>query len=105
ELNRSAPVRDGKPAFKISVNDMIIKALALALRDVPEANVSWTEEAMVRHHHSDIGVAVAIPGGLITPIVRRAEEKTLSVIANEMKDMAGRARDRRLKPEEYQGGS
>ncbi len=105
ELNRSAPVRDGKPAFKISVNDMIIKALALALRDVPEANVSWTEEAMVRHHHSDIGVAVAIPGGLITPIVRRAEEKSLSVIANEMKDMAGRARERRLKPEEYQGGS
>ncbi|MEZ5811249.1 MAG: pyruvate dehydrogenase complex dihydrolipoamide acetyltransferase [Rhizobiaceae bacterium] len=105
ELNRSAPAKDDKPAYKLSVNDMIIKALALALRDVPDANVSWTDAAMVRHAHADVGVAVSIPGGLITPIVRRAEEKSLSAISNEMKDMAGRARDRKLKPEEYQGGS
>ncbi|MEX0344085.1 MAG: pyruvate dehydrogenase complex dihydrolipoamide acetyltransferase [Rhizobiaceae bacterium] len=105
ELNKSAPVKDDKPAYKLSVNDMIIKALALALRDVPDANVSWTDENMVRHAHADVGVAVSIPGGLITPIVRRAEEKSLSTISNEMKDMAGRARERKLKPEEYQGGS
>ncbi len=105
ELNKAAPVTDDKPAYKISVNDMIIKALALALRDVPDANVSWTEENMLRHAHADVGVAVSIPGGLITPIVRRAEEKGLSTISNEMKDMAGRARNRKLKPEEYQGGS
>lgn len=105
ELNKAAPVKDEKPAYKLSVNDMIIKALALALRDVPDANVSWTEAAMVKHSHADVGVAVSIPGGLITPIVRRAEEKGLSTISNEMKDMAGRARDRKLKPEEYQGGS
>ena len=105
ELNKSAPVKDDKPAYKLSVNDMIIKALALALRDVPDANVSWTDANMVRHAHADVGVAVSIPGGLITPIVRRAEEKSLSTISNEMKDMAGRARERKLKPEEYQGGS
>ena len=105
DLNKSAPVRDGRPAYKLSVNDMIIKALALSLRDAPDANVSWTDENMVRHAHADVGVAVSIPGGLITPIVRRAEEKNLSTISNEMKDMAGRARDRKLKPEEYQGGS
>ena len=105
DLNKSAPVRDGRPAYKLSVNDMIIKALALSLRDTPDANVSWTDENMVRHAHADVGVAVSIPGGLITPIVRRAEEKNLSTISNEMKDMAGRARDRKLKPEEYQGGS
>ena len=105
ELNKSAPVRDDKPVYKLSVNDMIIKALALSLRDVPDANVSWTDENMVRHAHADVGVAVSIPGGLITPIVRRAEEKGLSTISNEMKDMAGRARERKLKPEEYQGGS
>jgi len=105
QLNAAAPVVDGKPAFKLSVNDFVIKALALALRDVPAANASWTETAMVRHKYCDVGVAVAIPGGLITPIVRRAEQKTLSVISNEMKDYAARARERKLKPEEYQGGS
>src|SRR5690606_27503612 len=72
---------------------------------VPDANVSWTEAAMVRHKHADVGVAVSIPGGLITPIIRKADEKTLSVISNEMKDLASRARSRKLKPEEYQGGS
>ena len=105
QMNDAAPVEDDKPAYKISVNDMIIKAMALALRDNPQANVSWTEENMVHHKHSDIGVAVSIPGGLITPIVRKAEEKSLSVIANEMKDLAVRARERKLKPQEYQGGS
>ncbi|MDA4843720.1 pyruvate dehydrogenase complex dihydrolipoamide acetyltransferase [Hoeflea poritis] len=105
QLNDSAPVHDDKPAFKLSVNDFIIKAMALALRDVPEANSSWTESNMVRHKHSDVGVAVSIPGGLITPIVREAENKPLSVISNEMKDLAKRARERKLMPQEYQGGT
>jgi pyruvate dehydrogenase E2 component (dihydrolipoamide acetyltransferase) len=106
QLNDAAPKdKDGKPAYKLSVNDMTIKALALALRDVPDANVSWTDEAMVKHKHSDVGVAVSIPGGLITPIVRSAEIKPLSVISNEMKDMGKRAKERKLKPEEYQGGT
>ena len=109
EINRSAPVtkteKGDVPAFKLSVNDFIIKAMALALRDVPMANASWTSTARVFHKYADVGVAVAIPDGLITPIVRKAEQKTLSVISNEMKDLAKRARDKKLKPEEYQGGS
>jgi pyruvate dehydrogenase E2 component (dihydrolipoamide acetyltransferase) len=92
-------------AYKLSVNDMVIKALALALQAVPDANVTWTSEGMLKHRRSDVGVAVSIPGGLITPIVRNADQKTLSVISNEMKDMAARARARKLKPEEYQGGT
>jgi len=105
ELNKAAPVKDDKPAYKLSVNDMVIKALALALRDVPDANVSWTDDNMVMHKHSDVGVAVSIPGGLITPIIRAAETKTLSVISGEMKDLGKRAKERKLKPEEYQGGT
>ena len=112
ELNNAAPTRKRDkgdkgedPVYKLSVNDMVIKAMALALRDVPEANVSWTESGMLKHHHADVGVAVSIPGGLITPIIRRAEEKSLSTISNEMKDLAARARERKLKPEEYQGGT
>jgi pyruvate dehydrogenase E2 component (dihydrolipoamide acetyltransferase) len=109
EINAAAPVKKTDkgdvPAYKVSVNDMVIKAMALALRDVPDANASWTEAAMVKHKHADVGVAVSIPGGLITPIIRRADTKTLSVIANEMKDMAARARTKKLKPEEYQGGT
>jgi pyruvate dehydrogenase E2 component (dihydrolipoamide acetyltransferase) len=106
EINATAPKdKDGKPAYKISVNDFVIKALALALQKVPEANVTWTEAAMLKHKHSDVGVAVAIKGGLITPVVRKAEQKSLSAISSEMKDFAARARTRRLKPEEYQGGS
>jgi len=106
QLNDSASKdKDGKPAYKLSVNDMTIKALALALRDVPDANVSWTDDNMVMHKHADVGVAVAIPGGLITPIIRRAEEKPLSVVSNEMKDLGKRAKERKLKPEEYQGGT
>jgi pyruvate dehydrogenase E2 component (dihydrolipoamide acetyltransferase) len=106
EINAAAPKdKDGKPAWKLSVNDFVIKALALALTRVPEANVTWTEGGMLKHRHADVGVAVAIQGGLITPIVRQAEAKSLSVISNEMKDYAVRARARRLKPEEYQGGT
>ncbi|PST20417.1 pyruvate dehydrogenase complex dihydrolipoamide acetyltransferase [Rhizobium sp. JAB6] len=106
QLNDSAPKsKDGVPAYKLSVNDMVIKALALALRDVPDANVSWTDSAMVKHKHADVGVAVSIPGGLITPIIRSAEQKTLSTISNEMKDYGKRAKERKLKPEEYQGGT
>jgi pyruvate dehydrogenase E2 component (dihydrolipoamide acetyltransferase) len=106
EINAAAPKdKDGKPAYRISVNDFVIKALALALQRVPQANVTWTEGAMLVHRHSDIGVAVAIPGGLITPIVRKAETKSLSVISNEMRELATRARARKLKPEEYRGGT
>ena len=105
-LNSQAPKdKDGKPIWKISVNDIIIKALAMALIKVPDANVSWTENAMVKHHHADVGIAVSIPGGLITPIVRKADTKGLAQISMEMKDYAARARVRKLKPEEYQGGS
>jgi pyruvate dehydrogenase E2 component (dihydrolipoamide acetyltransferase) len=106
EVNSAAPKgEDGKPVWRVSVNDFIIKALALALMKVPEANVTWTEAAMLRHHSADIGVAVALPGGLITPIIRHAEAKTLSAISIEMKDLAARARARKLKPNEYEGGS
>jgi pyruvate dehydrogenase E2 component (dihydrolipoamide acetyltransferase) len=105
-INAAAPKdKEGKPAYKISVNDFIVKALALALIRVPGANVTWTETAMLKHKHADVGVAVAIPGGLITPIVRAAETKSLSVISSEMKDFSTRARARKLRPEEYQGGS
>jgi pyruvate dehydrogenase E2 component (dihydrolipoamide acetyltransferase) len=106
EINAAAPKdKDGKPAYKVSVNDFVIKALAVALQRVPDANVTWTEGGMLKHKHSDVGVAVSIPGGLITPVVRHAETKSLSVISNEMKDYATRARSRKLKPEEYQGGT
>ncbi len=106
QVNASAPLdKDGKPAFKVSVNDFVIKAMALALQRVPEANATWTEGAMLRHKHSDVGVAVAIPGGLVTPVVRHAETKTLSAISREMKDFAARAKVRKLKPDEYTGGT
>ncbi|TAU88642.1 pyruvate dehydrogenase complex dihydrolipoamide acetyltransferase [Rhizobium leguminosarum] len=105
QLNDAAPRKDSAPAYKLSVNDMVIKAMALALRDVPDANVSWTDSNMIKHKHADVGVAVSIPGGLITPIIRKAEQKTLSVISNEMRDLGKRAKDRKLKPEEYQGGT
>ena len=109
QLNAASPMKKTDkgeaPAYKLSVNDMIIKAMAMALVAVPDANVSWTESAMVKHAHADVGVAVSIPGGLITPIVRKAEQKSLSAISNEMKDLARRARERKLKPEEYQGGT
>ena len=105
-LNAQAPKdKEGKSAWKISVNDFVIKAMAMALVKVPDANVAWTESAMVRHKHADIGVAVSIPGGLITPVVRAAEAKGLAQISSEMKDYAARAKTRKLKPEEYTGGS
>ena len=106
EINAAAPKdKNGAPAYKLSVNDFVIKALALALQRIPNANVSWTEGGMLKHKHSDVGVAVAMPGGLITPIIRKAETKPVSVISAEMKDFAARARSRKLKPEEYQGGT
>jgi pyruvate dehydrogenase E2 component (dihydrolipoamide acetyltransferase) len=106
EINAAAPKdKEKKPLYKISVNDFVIKAMAIALQKFPNCNVSWTEAGMLKHKHSDIGVAVAMPGGLITPIIRKAETKTLSVISNEMRDFATRARARKLKPEEYQGGT
>jgi pyruvate dehydrogenase E2 component (dihydrolipoamide acetyltransferase) len=105
QLNDAAPRKEDRPAYKLSVNDMVIKAMALALRDVPDANVSWTDSNMVKHKHADVGVAVSIPGGLITPIIRHAELKSLSAISNEMKDLGKRAKERKLKPEEYQGGT
>ncbi len=106
EINAAAPKdKDGKASYKLSVNDFVIKALALALQRVPDANVTWTEAGMLKHKHSDIGVAVAMPNGLITPIVRNAETKSLSAISNEMRDLAARARARKLKPHDYQGGT
>ncbi len=103
-LNAMSPA-EGPTAFKISVNDMIIKAMAMALQKVPNANATWTEQGTLRHRSSDIGVAVAIDGGLFTPVVRHAEVKSMSEISNEMKDLAARARNRRLAPHEYQGGT
>jgi pyruvate dehydrogenase E2 component (dihydrolipoamide acetyltransferase) len=109
DINAAAPVTKGEkgdaPAYKVSVNDMVIKALAMALVAVPDANVTFTGDAMLRHSQVDVGVAVAIPGGLITPVIRNADTVRLSEIANRMKDFATRARARKLKPEEYQGGS
>jgi pyruvate dehydrogenase E2 component (dihydrolipoyllysine-residue acetyltransferase) len=103
-MNAAAP-KDGPRAYKLSVNDFCIKAMALALAQVPAANVTWTEAGTLRHKYSDVGVAVAIEGGLFTPIIRHAELKSLSEISNEMKDLAERARRRRLAPHEYQGGT
>ncbi|WP_336279077.1 pyruvate dehydrogenase complex dihydrolipoamide acetyltransferase [Bartonella sp. CB175] len=109
QLNASAPTvttqEGSKPAYKISVNDMVIKAVAFSLTAVPDTNVSWLEEGILRHKHCDIGVAVSIPNGLITPIIRHAEEKSLSTISDEMKNLIKRARERKLKVEEYQGGT
>jgi pyruvate dehydrogenase E2 component (dihydrolipoamide acetyltransferase) len=105
ELNKSPPVKDDKPAYKLSVNDMVIKALALALRDVPDANVSWTAERHGQAQACRCWRCCLDPGGLITPIIRRAEEKPLSLISNEMKDLGKRAKDRKLQPQEYQGGT
>jgi pyruvate dehydrogenase E2 component (dihydrolipoamide acetyltransferase) len=97
--------KDAKPAYKLSVNDFIIKASALALKKIPAANASWTDEAILQYNNVDISVAVAIEGGLITPIVRNAEQKSVVQISNEMKDLAARARANKLTPEEFQGGT
>lgn len=103
QLNANSP--DGEGAYKISVNDFVIRACGLALMKVPGANASWAGDSILYHSHADVSVAVAVEGGLITPIIRAAEGKGLSHIANEMKDLAARARDRKLMPEEYQGGT
>src|SRR5450631_4037403 len=106
EINAAAPKdKEKKPLYKLSVNDFVIKAMAIALQRIPNCNVSWTDSGMLKHKHSDIGVAVAMPGGLITPIIRKAETKSISTISAEMKDFAARARSRKLKPGEYQGGT
>jgi pyruvate dehydrogenase E2 component (dihydrolipoamide acetyltransferase) len=106
EANAAAPKNnDGQPQFRLSVNDLIIKAWGVALQRVPEANAAWADDRILRFRHSDIGIAVAIDGGLITPIIRQAEGKPLTVISAEMRELAERARSRRLKPHEYQGGS
>lgn len=105
EFNAAAPRgADGAPEWKTSVNDYVVKALAAALQRVPDSNVTFTPEAMLKHKASDIGVAVAIPGGLITPIVRNAQAKTVREISGEVKELAARARERKLKPHEYEGG-
>ena len=107
QLNAAATAKtpkDAAPAYKLSVNDMVIKAVGLALRDKPNCNVSWYDDAIVQYNNCDVSVAVSTDGGLITPIVRNADQKTLPQISNEMKDLAKRARENKLKPEEFQGG-
>jgi pyruvate dehydrogenase E2 component (dihydrolipoamide acetyltransferase) len=103
QLNAKSP-KDGAGAFKLSVNDLVIKAAAVTLRRVPRVNASWTEDAIALYDDVDISVAVSIPEGLITPIVRRADQKGLAAISNEMKDLGARAKSGKLKPEEFQGG-
>ena len=102
KLNAAAP--DGDGGYKISVNDFVVRAVALALRQIPAANATWTDAAIRLYNDVDVSVAVATPNGLITPVVRHADEKGLARISNEVKDMATRARDGKLMPEEYQGG-
>ena len=104
DLNARAP-KEGKGAFKLSVNDLVIKAAAAALRRVPKMNASYTDDATVVYDDVDISVAVSMPDGLITPIVRRVDQKGLATISNEMKDLGARAKSGKLKPEEFQGGS
>ncbi|HET8726120.1 MAG TPA: pyruvate dehydrogenase complex dihydrolipoamide acetyltransferase [Alphaproteobacteria bacterium] len=106
QVNSAAPKdKDGKPAYRVSVNDFVIKAWAHALQKVPAANATWAGDSILRHKHSDVGVAVAIPGGLFTPVVKAAETRSLTEISAQMKDFAARARSKRLAPHEYQGGT
>ena len=106
EANAAAPKgADGQPGFKLSLNDFIIKAWAAALTRVPAANAVWAQDRILRFAHADIGVAVALDGGLITPVIRNADSKSVTAVSAEMRDLAARARDRKLKPAEYQGGS
>jgi pyruvate dehydrogenase E2 component (dihydrolipoamide acetyltransferase) len=106
EANAAAPKGDdGNPAFKLSVNDLIIKAWAAALQRVAAANAVWAEDRILRFKQVDIGIAVAVEGGLITPLIRQADGKTLSAISHEMKDLAARARAKKLMPADYQGGA
>jgi pyruvate dehydrogenase E2 component (dihydrolipoamide acetyltransferase) len=103
DLNAKS-TKEGPGAFKLSVNDLIIKAAAATLRRIPKVNASWTEDGVAFYENVDISVAVSIPDGLITPIIRKADQKGLSTISNEMKDLAARAKSGKLKPEEFQGG-
>ena len=106
QINAAAPKdKDGKPAYRLSVNDFVIKAWAAALQKVPAANATWAVDSVLRHHHSDVANAIAIPGGLFTPVIHAAETKSLRQISEEMKDFAARAKSRKLKPDEYQGGT
>ena len=102
KLNANAP--EGEGSYKLSLNDFIIRATALALRQVPAANATWTDDAILRYDRIDVSIAVATPGGLITPVIRDADNKGLLVLSREMNDLAARAREGKLLPEEYQGG-
>jgi pyruvate dehydrogenase E2 component (dihydrolipoamide acetyltransferase) len=104
-INNAAPMKDGKPVYKLSVNDFVMKAWAAALQKVPTANATWAVDSILYHKHSDVAVAVAVPGGLFTPVVHAAETKSLRQISEEVKDLAGRARNKKLAPHEYQGGT
>jgi pyruvate dehydrogenase E2 component (dihydrolipoamide acetyltransferase) len=105
QLNAKSPPKDAPGSYLVTINDMVIKAAAATLRKVPAVNASWTDDSMVLYDDVDISVAVSIPDGLITPIIRQADAKGLATISREMKDLAGRARAGKLKPEEFQGGS
>jgi pyruvate dehydrogenase E2 component (dihydrolipoyllysine-residue acetyltransferase) len=106
EANAAAPkAKDGQPAFKLSLNDFVVKAWAAALMRVPASNAIWAEDRILRFQHADIGVAVALDGGLITPVLRNVDTKSLTALSAEMRDFAARARDKKLKPNEYQGGA
>jgi pyruvate dehydrogenase E2 component (dihydrolipoamide acetyltransferase) len=106
QINNSAPKgKDGKPAFKLSVNDFVMKAWAVALQRVPAANATWAGDSILYHKRSDVAVAVAVPGGLFTPVVKSCDTKTLREISEEVKDLATRARGKKLAPHEYQGGA
>jgi len=105
QINAAAPLKDGKPAYKLSVNDFVMKAWAAALMKVPAANATWAGDSILYHKHADVAVAVSVPGGLFTPVVKACETKSLRQISEEVKDLAGRARSKKLMPAEYQGGT
>jgi pyruvate dehydrogenase E2 component (dihydrolipoamide acetyltransferase) len=105
QINAAAPLKDGKPAYKLSVNDFVMKAWAAALMKVPTANATWAGDSILYHKHADVAVAVAVPGGLFTPVVNACETKSLRQISEEVKDLASRARNKKLAPHEYQGGT
>ncbi|MET3925390.1 pyruvate dehydrogenase complex dihydrolipoamide acetyltransferase [Devosia sp. 2618] len=106
QINAQAPKsKDGKPAYKLSVNDFVMKAWAVALQRVPAANATWAGDSILYHKRSDVAVAVAVPGGLFTPVVKSCDTKTLREISEEVKDLAGRAKSKKLAPHEYQGGA
>ena len=105
QINKAAPLKDGKPTYKLSVNDFVMKAWAAALMKVPTANATWAGDSILYHKHADVAVAVAVPGGLFTPVVKACETKSLRQISDEVKDLAGRARSKKLMPQEYQGGT